>query len=344
MTDDKKIAKLLSHADADEQTIEKLIRLGGQREEIDPACTARVRDRVYQAWLEKHGQNPKSAENETRKQRHAQRINKRTWFPFAGLAASVLLGLMTISILLQRFHDAPAVVATVKTVQGKVTQDGAPLTSGSEVSTGQPIKTGDTGGLAIVLANGSLVKMDRLTQARFTGPQDLELMTGAVYFDSQEKGNIRVHTVRGLVRDIGTRFETRLSHDELLVRVRDGKVRVDQAKTAVFVASGQALQLTDGAASVTEIPAGDPWLWADAMDDNFSLADRSMAEILAWISRREGWTLRYRHETDQQRARADIIRGRLSISDSEDMLQQLSLISDMRFHFDDQILVISYPQ
>ncbi len=298
---------------------------------------------MYQAWLEKHGQNTRPAENETWNQRRLQRINKRTWLLFAGLAATILFGVLTISRLPQSIQKTPEVVATVMIVHGKVTQNGTLLTPDSAVSTGQKIEIGNSGGLAIMLANGSLVKMDRLTQAHFSSPHDLVLTTGAVYFDSQGRGNIRVHTARGVARDIGTRFETRFSNDELLVRVRDGKVRVDQAETAVFVASGQALQLADGAASVTEIPAGESWLWADAMDEGFNLADRPMAEILAWLSRREGWTLKYEQEADQQRARADIIRGRLSISDSRDMLRQLSSISDMRFRFDNQILVISYP-
>lgn len=356
-TNDQKIEALLRHSTAEEQTIEKLIRLAGQREEIDPGCTERVRERVYQTWLRKQQQDQKSQESMTAQQRFfprasqrvsGHRISRRAWFASAGLAASVLVGGLMFTDLSRFFQSKPAerdIVARVIALQGDATLGAATLAQASPIRAGEEVRTGNSGGVAVALANGSLVKIDRLTKVRFTNREDMELIAGAVYFDSQEKGNIRVHTSRGMASDIGTQFETRLSENELLVRVREGKVRVDQAQTAVYVASGQALQLTEGTARVTEIPADDEqWIWADSLDDNFSLANRSMAEILVWISRKEGWALRFQQEADQQRARQDIIRGRLSIGDSEEMLRQLSLISDMRFQLNDKTLLVSYPQ
>lgn len=343
MTDDRKTEQLRSRSANDEQTIEKLIRLGGQREEIDPACTARVRETVYQTWLAKNRQRSDLARNKSIKDRLPTR-HMRIRLLWSGLAASLLLGAVTIITLSQRPNEAPTVVATVKVLQGTVTGDGRLLAQGAELRTGQEIQSGSIGGLAIILTNGALVKLDRLTKVRFTSQQDLELKSGGVYFDSQGNGDIRVHTTRGVIQDIGTQFETRLAQNELLVRVREGKVKVDQAETAVFVASGQALQLADGAARVTEIAVGGQWLWADALDENFSVADRPMAEILAWLCHRENWILQYHNETDQQRAQADIIRGRLNIGDGKEMLRQLSLISDMQFHFDDRVLVIRYSK
>lgn len=341
----KKIEAQLRGSAADEQTIEKLIRLGGQREEIDPERAERVREQVYQVWLKKQRQDQSSHEGDSREQHFFQRANRRAWWGFVGLTASMLLVGVMLTGLPQFFHGQGETVATVRALQGSATLDGVSLAPVSAITAGEELSTGSRGAVALTLANGSLLNIDQRTKVRFTGREDIELIAGAVYFDSQEKGNIRIHTVHGVASDIGTRFETRLSENELLVRVRDGEVRVDHAQTAVYVASGQALQLADGAAHITEIAADDEqWIWADAMDDNFSLTNRSMAEILAWLSRKEGWTLRYQHKADQQRARQDIIHGRLSAGGSAEMLRQLSLISDMRFHLDNKTLVVNYPQ
>lgn len=341
----KKIEALLRRSAADEQTIEKLIRLGGQRAEIDPELAERVREQVYQVWLRKQMQDTASHEGGAREQRFFRRTNRRAWWGFAGFVAGMLLVGVMLTSLPQFFYGQGETVAIVSALQGGATFDGVPLVLESSITSGEKLSTGKRGAVALALANGSLVNIDQLTKVRFIGREDIELIAGAVYFDSRGKGNIRIHTVHGVARDIGTRFETRLSENELLVRVRDGEVRVDQAQTAVYVASGQALQLTDGAAHITEIAADDEqWIWADAMDENFSLTNRSMAEILAWLSRKEGWTLRYQHDTDQQRARQDIIHGRLSAGGSTDVLRQLSLISDMRFTLENKTVVVNYPQ
>lgn len=339
---DKTIEALLRQSAADEQTIEQLIKLGGLQREVDPQCTERVRQRVFQVWLAKQSQNSPSPESPDRAS-GALRWNRRTWWGALGMAAMLWAGVVMVG-LPRLLHVRGETVATVRSVMGTATANDVSFGSGSSLKTGDELSTDKSGAVVLALPNGSIVKIDKLTKLRFTGPEDIELFAGGIYFNSFNQGHIRIHTTRGVASDIGTEFETRLLENELLVRVREGKVRVDQAKTAVYVASGQVLRLAQGTARITNIAVDDEyWIWADAMDDDFSLTSRSMAEILVWLAHKEGWSLIYEDAADQQRARQDVIHGRLNVVDGAQLLRQLSLISDMQFQLKNKILSVSYP-
>jgi ferric-dicitrate binding protein FerR (iron transport regulator) len=323
----------------DEKAIEALIRLGGQRDEIDPEQAARVRRHVYQAWLQRQAlQDRQSPSHQL--QAALQYVRLRFRYAFASLAAIALV-FFSVQQLLQ---DKPEAVASVSHLAGQVVSEGARLTAAKTLVAGAVIRTGSPAEVALDLWDGGVLKLGPESEIHFLDRNNVRLLSGALYFDSAGRGSIRVHTPHGVASDIGTQFETRLTDVQLIVRVRDGKVRVDQGSSAVLVDSGQALHLANGAAEITAIPPGDaPWVWADAMDLDFSLDGRSMAEILSWLAARESWTLRYQNDTARQRAREEIIHGKLNTEDSRALLRQLALISDMRFELKANSLLVDYP-
>lgn len=324
----------------DEKAIEALIRLGGQRDEIDPRQTERVRHHVYQAWLQKNQQQdrPSLITYLGSMVTHARPKSSKV---FASAAALVLIVFGAQQFLQEKRKP----VANVKALEGHAVYQGVNLQTTDSIATGTEVSTGTPAGLSLELVAGGVLKLDQYSRIYFMDRENVRLLSGAVYFDSKGSGSIHIHTPHGIARDIGTQFEARLSPGKLLVRVRDGRVRVDRGKNAVLVDSGQALQLADGAAEVSDIPPGqEPWVWADALDEDFTLDGHSMAEILAWIARRETWTLTYADDLARQRAGEDIIHGDLETQDSRELLRQLSLISDMRFELNANSLMVHYPQ
>src|SRR6185503_3532748 len=103
---------------------------------------------------------------------------------------------------------------------------------GNALMPGTGIST-NTGRGAIALANGVELRLDSNTIITIDTERRVSLTRGAIYLDSSNrKGSPEPVDIvaRGtVIRDIGTRYEVRLSDRELRVRVRDGLVRVSSA-------------------------------------------------------------------------------------------------------------------
>ena len=86
------------------------------------------------------------------------------------------------------------------------------------------------GRAAIVLANGVELRLDSDTAITVDTERSMSLTRGAVYLDSSNRTGppeaVAIVARGTVIRDIGTRYEVRLSDQELRVRVRDGRVEV----------------------------------------------------------------------------------------------------------------------
>lgn len=336
---DKKINKLLASTQNNEKHIEQLIRLSGGREPIDPDCSERVRAHVYEVWLAQQQKRSRFA-----------RLSRLWHKPVALVAGLLLVGVGALGFYLSTIHPSQtSVVAAVENLRCEVPYRGTRLQQNAAIYVGTTLDSsnldnGNACGLSLRMSGGGILKLDRNTRVSFLDSHELKLEAGALYFDSRQRDNIRIHTPLGIASDLGTRFETRLQENELIVRVRDGMVQVERGKDTLIVDSGQALQLANGTTNLTELATGDEhWIWVDAIDDTFSFDGRSIAEILFWLAQQENWQVRYQNEADKQRAREDIFHGELDTTSSEAVLQQLSLVSDMRYRLDESVLLVTYP-
>lgn len=324
----------------DEIYIEQLIRLGGERHAIDPEVTERVRRRVQQTWRRQQRPDNRMLQWLSSTWRPAGMV----WPRYAALATIVLV--LAVGLLggYGLMDQDSAAVADIDNVHGTVTYAGADLRKGARVFAGDQLHTGQDGLISLRLVDGGVVKVDRHTRIRFTGRDQIDLESGGLYFDSESAGHIRIHTARGTASDIGTRFETRFEQGEMIVRVRDGQVKVEQQEEATLLASGWSLRLAEGKKSVEPIPENnESWVWADAMDEHFSFDGRSMAEILLLTAQKEGWQLEYRSRADQKRAQKDIVHGKFDTGDSHQLLQKLAIISDMSYQLQGRVLTVRYP-
>jgi ferric-dicitrate binding protein FerR (iron transport regulator) len=143
-----------------------------------------------------------------------------------------------------------------------------------------------------------------------TSANVLELETGAVYIDTgiDGAGGLEVRTTYGVARDIGTQFETRLADERLSLVVREGEVLFTGEGGKYRAGAGVALSLgPDGGVTRSRVEASDPrWSWASSAAPPFDIEGRSLAEVLAWVARETGWTVRY-EDDELERSAAQIL-------------------------------------
>ena len=121
----------------------------------------------------------------------------------------------------------------------------------------QPVHLNDTYGVeeslhvgsdsraAVVLKNGTLLRLDQNTTILFKGMEEektslLEMLKGAGHFFSRQPRSLKIITpfVNGVVK--GTEFFVRVDPDQTFISLFDGRVLADNSRGSVLVAKGQS--------------------------------------------------------------------------------------------------------
>ena len=140
-----------------------------------------------------------------------------------------------------------------------------------------------------VVWSGGTLRLDGDAQLRIDAPREATLISGSIYYANETPGvSVVIHTPFGDVRDIGTRFELRLTNDALRVRVRDGAV-VLRDKTA---RAGTELVATRTSIVERKIAtSGNEWAWVENAAPPIVLEGKSLDEVLRVIANEKGLTL-----------------------------------------------------
>ncbi len=260
----------------------RLVRVADPGPELPAGGTAAVKAAIRPEWH--------------RQVARRRRSRQLAWT--AGLAAAACLVLAVAAVLRPRPATTPVAVAVVGRIVGAVeviTADGQvrPVSApGQSVVAGTELRTDDTSRVAVVLAGGQCLRLDRATSLRLASATEVELVAGAVYVDSGAAGagGLAVSTALGVATDIGTQFEVRSSGSSLALRVREGSVRLDQAGDVLDVPSGFEATVTgEGATSTRVIAPHDPvWSWVQEVAPSFAIDGQTAASFLAWIGRETG--------------------------------------------------------
>jgi hypothetical protein len=281
--------------ETDEEMTARLLRLGGLRPDAPPDREARVR----RAFLD-----------ECRAVAHTRKVRRRM------MAAAALLPLAAALVLILRIgltRESPVpvaqIVATVERLEGDAARrkdadhaNGANdatsplrLALGDAVQAGDQIEAGAGGRVGVRLASGASVRFDHASRARLVSPHRIELEAGALYVDSgPDSPGLEIATPFGLVRDIGTQFETRLAGASLRVRVRSGIVEVHRGAEVSSARPGTELTLGSGPVASRPIATyGVEWAWMARVGPPFDIEGRSLATFLEHVCREQGWTLVY---------------------------------------------------
>lgn len=305
---------------AEMDVVGRLIKLAGAREAIEEERFDRVRMNVHRHWQEVvSGSQVKS---------RPRRL--KTIAMVASLA--VIVGII---FMLSEVMILPEVrpLANIQRVLGEVNIAGEPAINRGVIPVGSPITTGTQGRLALRLAGGQLLRIDSASQVRLHSPGEISLDRGAIYIDTTFASlhePIRVTTSLGTARDIGTRFQVRLTGMAMIVGVRDGLVELSQASQAVVpVDKGSSVELDAKGRVVTKpLDTNDPkWDWIDKVAPPFDIQGATLEQYLNWYAHERSLELIWADETSEKNAGKTVLTGSIedsSLDEGLDLVQQIA--------------------
>jgi len=270
---------------------------------IDADRTARVRPAVHAAWQE-------------------AAAGTRNWKRGVPIAAAAVLVLASALLLLNWRRErgsspAAAPIATTVFVTSEVVfqHDGQARAGrvGEGLRPGTRITTYG-GRTAIVLVNGVELRLDSNTDMTLDTEQRMSLARGALYLDSSHRTGppetVAIVARGSVIRDVGTRYEVRLSDQELRVRVRDGRVEVSGAFGIREADGGGQLRMTpSGILSGRASTSGADWDWIVRAARPPQFEGRPLPEFLAWAEREGGRSIRFADPALERANAATIVYG-----------------------------------
>ena len=173
------------------------------------------------------------------------------------------------------------------------------------------IATGPAERQSLVLPTGGELRVDASSVVTIAESGEIRITRGALYLDSKGATLPAVITPAGRITDIGTRFEVRLVAGNTRVRVRDGKVRLAQARAVSEVGAAEEL-LARADATITRRhadPFGTEWGWVARAAPRFELEGRSLGSFLDWIETEGAWTVAFTSPSLERSARSTVLHG-----------------------------------
>jgi len=327
----------MSHENPKHDPVGKLIQLAGKRKDVDALRAARVRATVHARWQDSLQSN---------------RPWQQNWARVAMASAAVLALGFALSMWLAPSTDLPGLspMRRVVAISGEVWVGSVALASGDIIPIFSEITTGPAGRVALDLNAGVSVRLDQGTRLAFTSDTSATLAAGAVYVDSgrQIPGPDPVLAVRsswGVVRDLGTQFQVRLTGEFQEVGVREGAVTLENDEDSFHVAAGTTLTLGSDGPVRSETPADGPeWSWVTRVSPPQDLHGRTLLSFLEWVCREKGWRLSF---ADTGVARATLettISGSTAGLSLDEALEAVLAATPFTYQAADGLLAIDHPE
>jgi ferric-dicitrate binding protein FerR (iron transport regulator) len=311
-----------------ESSVERLIKLAGERDVPSSDGTRRARAASERAWRQMLAQDGRST----------PRLGRPLAWGLA-MAASVAL----VAWVVGRNEIEPVVPVTVARV---LTLDGTPVASHGGVAipltVNAPLSSGTTlettgGRLAMIFGSTLSLRADHGTRLTFDSADQVTLLSGTLYVDSgglNAHSALKIRTPAGEVSHIGTQFQVFVAGDLTRVRVREGRVMVESRQDArrQELATGDALEIRGDQYTLQHglQTFGVDWAWASALAPVLEIENRPLSEFLAWLVREQGLRLHYSSEQLQERAAEIRLHGSLDGLDVDAMLDRISLVTGVR--------------
>jgi ferric-dicitrate binding protein FerR (iron transport regulator) len=301
-------------------TLEELLRKGLETAPLDQASLDRIKAATSREW--------KLATPRVPAARHPAR---RRWIGALAAAAGIA-GLIVLGALL-RSGVEPAAVGTLSRVRaGSIEAHGAFLRHRA-LAVGDVLRVGETivaqGPALVTLAGGGTLRIASGTAIEMSSKTRLTLQRGLIYvdtpLDSAENGKLQLMTQAGLIEHLGTAYEVLSDGGTVRIRVREGKIRLQDGANAVI--AGQGTELTAGSQGAVSRrkfdPYGAEWDWVASLAPPFNTDGRSLFDFLQWASRELGRQLEFADPRAEQVARRTVLHGSIG---GDGVLESLSTV------------------
>jgi ferric-dicitrate binding protein FerR (iron transport regulator) len=320
-------------AGREDDDLGRVIGMAGPRAAVPPERLARIRDTVHASWRE-------SVVRDRRRRTFA-------WIgvPIAGAAAaaSVVVAVLWVR---DRVSGDGMPAATIVRVEGRVQRlDGRAAEPGGLLERGSGMSTAAGGRAALRTAAGASLRLDAETTVRCGAPGTFDLERGAIYVDTQGSAKARAVEVRtrlGVVTDVGTQFQVRLTDAGLEVSVRSGGARLLRGGQASPVDAGRRLVVrSDGIVADGQATAdGEAWEWTEAIAPPFDLEGRSLGDYLDWLGRETGWRVEFADPRQAAQARGIVLHGSTTGLRPADTPDAVLPACGLRYRLDAGVLVL----
>lgn len=281
--------------------IGRLIRAAGRGPSASPDARARVYSAAHAEW--------RRAVAERRSSRRPL-----AWLAAAASIAALIAAALVVNLQPEIGPQSVPVLATLDRVEGRVELVSAgeatvlrPDSTDVSIRAGDVLRTLEGGRAAIALAQGLVLRVNQQSAARFPSPELLELERGTLYVDTGSNGTaaaFEVRTALGRVHHLGTQYEVSVDGRAVRVRVREGEVIFRNDVREVTADAGEQVSIAETGALVrTAIAPNDPaWDWVESLAVLRSVNDASVAELLDWVGRERGLSIRYADSSTQDEA------------------------------------------
>ncbi len=319
-----------------ERSIERLIKLAGERDMPSRDGTERARLAAHESWSRVIGQR-------------SHNTPRHTWLkPMLGFTmAAGVIALALFGWTQRPVPVPPALVGHIATLTGgaMLREDGAEAIAhlAMPIRTGTTLATSD-GRVALAFGDSLSLRIDRRTRLRFDSREQVTLLAGSLYVDSggiNAVPALRIVTPAGVVRHVGTQFQVQVSGDMTRVRVREGRILLTRGSGApTDIAAGDELRVAGNEMSWRRgLPSfGADWEWSAGIAPALEIENRPLAEFLTWMAREHGWQIQYRDETLQHRTLDIRLHGSVDQLDGAGMLERVALVTGVPLHARDGVL------
>lgn len=295
-----------------EALLERLVRTSGRGPTASADAKARVYTAVHARWQAMLARQARSTPA-PRSMRSKSWVLTRRFALAAGLAAVAV-----VAYRLQAPQESPAVpFASIAKIEGNVairhSGDQRPVSARASagVRIGDTLATDASAKLALRLENGYSLRINTSSELAIVAANSVELRSGTVYFDSNglDLDEFQIQTTFGSVRHAGTQFEASLVATGLRIRVREGAVAFNDSSRELIATGGEQMHIESSRAPQrTPIAADDPaWSWVEELATLPVESEYPLPEILTWISRETGRSVRFADAAVQARAQTVIL-------------------------------------
>ena len=244
----------------------------------------------------------------------------------------------------------PVPARAVATVADVVTptQAAGDYRTGSTVYEGDIIETGQGEGVSLLLARNASLRIDENTRFRVDATDEFTLLEGRIYVDTGQfiyrDGGLRIHTLFGVVSDIGTQFAVTTGIDSLDISVREGRVELAAGADVHSARMGQQLTLEQGqGASIGNLDTHDPyWDWIAALTPAFDTSNKSLLDFLKWAARETGRELRFTTDESRMFAMRTDVHGSISRLTPDEALMAILSTTTLEYDIESDKIVLEH--